>query len=207
MTTLIHSLEPLIPALRRYARALVRDPWDADDLVQDCLERAISRWHQRRGDEGGNSGNTRAWVFTILHHLAMTRLRRAARRPRPVALDEVDGSSETMMDRMTGDGGPSGRENPQESWLHCQDILDALSRLPVDQRTVLLLVTVEDLSYAEAARVLDIPVGTVMSRLSRARDRLHQTLAHEALPTLSRPRLHAVPSNPPLRPSALRSVK
>lgn len=64
---MVRQIEPLIPALRRYARALLRDRAAADDLVQDCLERAVSRWHQRRAD-----GDTRSWIFTILHNLAMT---------------------------------------------------------------------------------------------------------------------------------------
>jgi len=158
---LIATLSPLIPALRRYARSLMRNRWDADDLVQDCLERAISRWHQRRGDDT-RDGNTRAWLFAILHNLAMTRLRRASRRPALVALDEADAMTDSAI---------------QESHLHCQDVLSALTRLPDEQRTVLLLVAVEDLSYVEAARVLDIPIGTVMSRLSRARARLHTILS------------------------------
>src|SRR5258708_38354550 len=77
MADIAHLIEPVIPALRRYARTFVRGAADADDLVQDTLERAISRWHQRRSD-----GETRAWLFTILHNLAVNRLRRPAR-PRP----------------------------------------------------------------------------------------------------------------------------
>src|SRR6266404_3123525 len=77
MADMAHLIEPVIPALRRYARTFVRDAADADDLVQDTLERAISRWHQRRSD-----GETRTWLFTILHNLAVNHLRRAARRGR-----------------------------------------------------------------------------------------------------------------------------
>jgi len=156
---LVRTIEPLIPALRRYARALLRDPCDADDLVQDCLERTIGRWHQRRDD-----GNTRAWVFAILHNLAMTRLQRAAKQPRMVSIDAAQSASIRAM---------------QEERVHCQDIMGLLACLPEEQRSVLLLVAVEDLSYAEAATALDIPVGTVMSRLSRARDRLHKLLSDE----------------------------
>src|SRR6202165_6397755 len=72
MADMRHLIEPVIPALRRYARTFVRDAADAEDLVQDTLERAISRWHQRRSD-----GDTRAWLFTILHNLAVNHLRRA----------------------------------------------------------------------------------------------------------------------------------
>ena len=67
MNDMVHLIEPLIPALRRYARTLVRDRFAADDLVQDCLERAVSRWHQRRRD-----GDPRTWVFSILHNLAVS---------------------------------------------------------------------------------------------------------------------------------------
>ncbi len=82
MADMAHLIEPVIPALRRYARTFVRDAADADDLVQDTLERAISRWHQRRSD-----GDTRTWLLTILHNLAVNRLRRAARRGREVPFD------------------------------------------------------------------------------------------------------------------------
>lgn len=78
------QVEPLIPALRRYARALVRDRSAADDLVQDCLERAVSRWHQRR------DGSVRAWLFTILHNLAVSQFRQARARGRHMALMGVD---------------------------------------------------------------------------------------------------------------------
>jgi len=180
---LIRMLEPLIPALRRYARSLIANRWDADDLVQDCLERAISRWHQRRGDDK-RDGNTRAWLFAILHNLAMTRLARAARQPATVAVDEA---TDATMDA-------SCPPDP----LQRRGILAALARLPDDQRAVLLLVAVEDLSYTEAARVLDVPLGTVMSRLSRARDRLHALLSEatggDALTDTPRARLHLVKS-------------
>jgi len=177
---LIATLSPLIPALRRYARSLMRNRWDADDLVQDCLERAISRWHQRRrGDD------TRAWLFAILHNLAMTRLARAARHPATVSIDEAS----------TASVAPAASDP-----LAGRDILAALARLPDEQRAVLLLVTVEDLSYAQAAQVLGVPVGTVMSRLSRARDRLHTLLADDPgdaatlSPHAPRPRLRIVTS-------------
>src|SRR6202163_2986509 len=84
MADMAHLIEPVIPALRRYARTFVRDAADADDLVQDTLERAISRWHQRRSD-----GETRTWLFTILHNLAVNHLRRAARRGREVPFDDA----------------------------------------------------------------------------------------------------------------------
>jgi len=171
---MVRLVEPLIPALRRYARALMRERAAADDLVQDCLERAISRWHQRRQDD-----DARAWIFTILHNLAMTRLRRAAQRPVHVALDDAAAAN-------------LSQAASQEEGLRHRDLLNALAQLPDEQRTVLLLVTVEQLSYADAARVLDLPIGTVMSRLSRARERLARLMSAEPRKTLSPPYLRSV---------------
>lgn len=156
---------PLVPSLRRYARSLLRDHAAADDLVQDCLERVIGRWHQRRAD-----ADTRTWVFTILHNLAVNRFKQIARRGRHVAVEEED---EAMF------ASPPN----QEEGLHHQAVLDALACLPDDHRSVLLLISVEDLSYAEAATVLNIPIGTVMSRLSRARHRLARLIDEEPRPT------------------------
>lgn len=173
-TEMVHLIEPLIPVLRRYARALLRDRAAADDLVQDCLERAIGRWHQRRADS-----EPRAWIFAILHNLAMTRLRRASSRPRPVAVEDVE-------------EGDLATPASQEDGLRHRDLVSALSRLPDEQRTVLLLVCIEELSYAEAARVLDVPIGTVMSRLSRARERLHKEITDNPRPESGRPHLRRV---------------
>jgi RNA polymerase sigma factor (sigma-70 family) len=157
MNDMLHQVEPLIPALRRYARALVRNRAAADDLVQDCLERAVSRWHQRR------DADARSWLFTILHNLAINQFRRAAARGKHVTIDETNEDN-------------FGQDAVQEQKLIYQDVLNKLAKLPDDQRAVLLLVAVEDLSYADAAKVLNIPLGTVMSRLSRARERLQQEI-------------------------------
>ena len=153
-------IEPEIPGLRRYARALVRDREAADDLVQDTLERAIAHWRSRRSE-----GDLRAWLFAIGRNLHLSALRQAGRRPvcaGPDALDRVVAHGAT----------PDGA-------LGARDVLVALDRLPEEHRSVLLLVGVEDMSYAQAARVLDVPIGTVMSRLSRARDRLRQEMDGE----------------------------
>ncbi len=158
-STMERLIEPVVPALRRYAWALSHDRTAADDLVQDCLERAVSRWHQRRNDE-----DVRPWLFAILHNLAITRLRRMASRPRHVALDDV-GEAAFAVDA------------PQEDRLRYRDLLAGLAQLSEDQRAVLLLVAVEELSYADVASVLGVPVGTVMSRLSRARDRLFKLMS------------------------------
>jgi RNA polymerase sigma-70 factor (ECF subfamily) len=156
---MMRLIAPVVPRLRRYARALLRDSAAADDLVQDCLERALSRWHQRRGD-----GDARSWLFTIAHNLAMNRLRQDVRRGQHLPVEAANLAE-------------LARPADQESALHHQDIIAAIARLPHDQRAILLLVGVEDLSYADTARALDVPIGTVMSRLSRARARLREELA------------------------------
>lgn len=161
MNDMLHLIEPLIPALRRYARTLLRDRAGADDLVQDCLERAISHWGQRRDD------NPRAWLFTILHNLAMTRLRSSNTRPHHIAIDDAQ-------------EGTFARAPSQEDGLRYRELLTALARLPEEQKSVLLLATVEGLSYAETAAVLGVPIGTVMSRLSRARERLQHEMDADA---------------------------
>ena len=165
----------MIPALRRYARALLREQAAADDLVQDCLEKVITYWDSRR-----SHADTRSWVFAILHNLAMTALRRhAGGHGMHVSIDEVAESLMTV---------PA----TQEDALHYRDLMSAVDALPPEQRSVLLLVSVEDMSYADAARILDIPIGTVMSRLSRAREKLLK---------LMEAGLHTTPK------SALRRVK
>jgi RNA polymerase sigma-70 factor (ECF subfamily) len=159
---MITLVQPQIPALRRYARALLRDRDNADDLVQDVLERSIASWGQRR-----EAASVRAWLFTILHNLAIDRIRQSNRRGTGESIDAV----------------PEARlavAAEQEAGIGRGDILALVSTLPDEQRSVLLLVGVEELSYAEAALVLDIPIGTVMSRLSRGRERLRRMMAGES---------------------------
>jgi RNA polymerase sigma-70 factor (ECF subfamily) len=160
-------LEQHIPALRRYAFAMVRQHDAADDLVQDCLERALSRWHLRQRD-----GNLKAWLFTILRNLFITNYRQKRRRGQHVPWDEV-------ADPRTTGGSPEGT-------TAVKDILAALDTLPEDQKSVILLVGVEDMSYEDAARVLDLPIGTVMSRLSRGRERLWDYLENGRTAVLRR---------------------
>ena len=160
MNDLILLVEPMIPALRRYARALLRDRESADELVQDCLERALNRWLLRRP-----SGNLRSWLFAILHNGFVSGRRQAARRGIHTGLDERAFELE--------------QPAVQESTVVMGDLLAALDTLPDEQRAVLLLVGVEDLTYDEAARVLDVPIGTVMSRLSRGRERLRRVMDGE----------------------------
>jgi RNA polymerase sigma factor (sigma-70 family) len=161
----VYRIEAHIPALRRYAFALTRDHAAADDLVQDCLERAVGRWHLRRRD-----GNLRSWLFAILHNLFISRLRRAHRQPPHDALDES----------------ASGVAGDQDGALLGRDILRALHSLPAEQKAVLLLVGVDGFSYEEAGRVLGVPIGTVMSRLSRAREALRRRIEGGSPVTLRR---------------------
>jgi len=149
------SIVELIPRLRRYARALTGDHAAADDLVQDTLERAWAKLHlYRRGTD------LRAWLFTVMHNVYVNQLRAA----RPVA----------QLDEDMPELSQPGRE---ADGLELRDLDLAIRRLPPDQREVLLLVVLEDMSYDEAAGTLGIPIGTVMSRLARAREKLRAMLS------------------------------
>lgn len=149
-----------IPHLRRFARSLVGDRESADDLVQDCLERAWSRAHLLRSE-----GELRVWLFTILHNLYVSSLRKRRRETRLAA---VPG-------RVEAQSSPAR----QELGVTMDDLERALDALDDDQRAALLLVVVEDLPYQEAASVLGVPLGTFMSRLHRARRRLRALLEGE----------------------------
>ena len=149
-----------LPALRRYARVLTGDAWAADDLVQDTLERAYSKWLLWRTES-----DLRAWLFTMMHNLYLNQRRALPALP-TLDLDEVQ-------DRLPGT--PSRSDD-------ALDLERCLQRLPTDQRAVLLLVAMEDMSYEDTARILDIPVGTAMSRLSRARTRLRVLMDREPAP-------------------------
>lgn len=153
------ALRDQIPRLRRYARALTGDRDAADDLVQDTLERALSRSALFRP-----GGDPRPWLFTIMHNLFVNHVRSAAtRRTTPLDPDAFE---------------PVSRDATQDG-LAVRDLDRALAHVPADQREVLLLVGLEDLSYADAAKVVGIPVGTVMSRLSRGREKLRAALASD----------------------------
>ena len=154
-----------IPGLRRYARALTGDAWAADDLVQDTLERACSKW--RLWVVGSD---LRAWLFTLMHNLFVNQLRRSSRQAGLAAPLDIDELSEQLAAPDAG----------QEQML---DLQRCLLRLPQDQRAVLLLVSLEDMSYEETAHIVGAPVGTVMSRLSRARTRLRELMNSPAQAT------------------------
>jgi RNA polymerase sigma-70 factor, ECF subfamily len=150
MHAFLDEIELCVPALRRYARALTRNADLADDLVQDCIERAIRKKGLFRP-----TGPVQAWLFTMLLNIYRNDLRRRRRE-----------SGFTSMDAMLIE--PS-IPAPQMGRLALAEMARALDALPDDQREALLLVVLEGFSYAEASRVLGIPQGTLMSRLSRAR--------------------------------------
>lgn len=151
-------IEEHIPSLRRYARALMGDAWAADDLVQDTLERACSKW--RLWTAGTD---LRAWLFTLMHNLYVNQVRHAVRQSSAGTLVDVEDVGAELV-------------APQAPTDQTLDLQRCLLRLPDDQRAVLLLVTLQDMSYEEVARVTGAPLGTVMSRLSRARSRLRELM-------------------------------
>lgn len=147
-----------IPRLRRYARALLRDRDSADDLVQDCLERALSRMENWRTGE-----NPRRWLFTIMHHLFVDQARKVKRRAEVVMLTLDD--SEAL----------SSPAEQAES-IASREIMDALQAISPERRVALVVVGIEGFSYAEAATMLGIPAGTLMSRVARGREELRALL-------------------------------
>lgn len=158
------KIEKQIPSLRRYAWSLTGNKSDADDLVQDCIEKAIRGWTQLR-----NEDRLRQWMFSILHNQFLNELRRRRSRheDRHEQLDADIPDMQTQADQ-----------------VYLRQVLRAVSRLDPDRRSVLTLVAVEGFSYEAVASILDIPVGTVMSRLSRARADLRQLLDGDAAANL-----------------------
>ena len=163
------ELVAAIPRLRRYARVLTGEATRADDLVQDTLARA---WEKRRLWQAGT--DLRAWLFTVMHNVFVNQRALARRDARNVSLDS---------DAESGDAWHLAVRPMQQVHVELREIVVHLGQLPAEQREVLLLAAVEELKYEEIASVLDIPVGTVMSRLSRAREKLRR-LAGEPAPTI-----------------------
>lgn len=151
-----------IPHLRRYAGFIVGDPQRADDLVQDCLERALRKSHLWK-----RYGSLRSWLFRLLYRLHIDSVR-AHRKQRRVA-------------EAAADAQPNAVPPQQPSSLQLGDVVAALRRLPEEQQAAILLVGVEGFSYEEAAQILDIPIGTLRSRLSRGRDALRSGWSPEPL--------------------------
>jgi RNA polymerase sigma-70 factor, ECF subfamily len=147
------QIEALIPRLRRYARAMARDPVAADDLVQDCLVRALGKiqlWEK--------GTDLRAWLFTILHNQYVSLARQTARQRASIALQQCS---------------PGSALSPTQTMrLELRDLERAIAKLPEEQRSVILLIGLEGMGYEEAAAVVNLPVGTVRSRVSRGRETL-----------------------------------
>lgn len=153
------DLVAAIPRLRRYARVLTGDSTRADDLVQDTLARA---WEKRRLWEAGT--DLRAWLFTIMHNLHVNQL----------AIWRREAAHESLDADPDGRGWQSPVRANQVERVELLEVMREMGRLPAEQREVLLLAAVEELRYEEIAALLSVPIGTVMSRLSRAREKLRK---------------------------------
>jgi len=159
------ELVAAIPRLRRYARVLTGDATRADDLVQDTLARA---WEKRRLWQAGT--DLRAWLFTVMHNVYVNQLALARREAGNISLDaDTNGAAWQLPVR-----------GNQLDRVELLELVTQMGRLPPDQREVLLLAAVEELRYEEIAKVLSVPIGTVMSRLSRAREKLRRFVADPA---------------------------
>jgi RNA polymerase sigma-70 factor, ECF subfamily len=153
MNDFTRLLEAEIPRLRRYARALTRDVSRADDLVQSCLVRAVSKQHLWQPGT-----DLRAWLFTILHNQHVNDVRRSVREGTNVPIEDAAPVLTTQSNAFDA--------------LQLRDLERALGKLAPEQRQVILLVGLEGMRYEEVASILDIPIGTVRSRLSRGREQL-----------------------------------
>lgn len=169
MSEFLIELEQCIPALRRYAYSLLHQQDEADDLVQDCLERALKKqslWQQ--------GSSLRAWLFTMQHNIFINKLRSKGRQP------EMTAETESLSHQL----------EPDQTDVLIHDINFCMQQLPEDQQQVLLLVTVEGFTYKQVGKIMNIPLGTVMSRLSRARKTLQKIMNGETKP--SQPVLRSV---------------
>ena len=152
-------VETEIPRLRRYARALTRDVVRADDLVQSCLTRAVAKQHLWQ-----YGTNLRAWLFTIMHNQHVNDVRRGVREGNTVELEQAR--------MLTAPSNAIPR-------LELRDLERALAKLAHEQREVILLVGLEGMRYDQVAEILNVPIGTVRSRLSRGRDQLRRLMGRE----------------------------
>jgi RNA polymerase sigma-70 factor, ECF subfamily len=153
---LSEELVTLLPRLRRFARALSRNPHDADDLLQLAIERALTRAAQLRDD-----APLANWMFGIVRHAWIDELRARARGAR-VFVPELEGQRVA--------------DARQSTDLELLSVQDAMARLPEEQRMAVALVLIEGLSYKEAAHVMEVPIGTLTSRLARGREALQAML-------------------------------
>jgi RNA polymerase sigma-70 factor (ECF subfamily) len=174
MSDFAQLLEMEIPRLRRYARALTRDPSRADDLVQSCLVRAIAKKHLWQPGT-----DLRAWLFTILHNQHVNDVRSSVREGACVPVEDV---------------GPILTVPPNAAAsLQLRDLERVIATLPEEQRQVILLVGLEGMSYERVAVILRVPIGTVRSRLSRGRETLRRRMDIKRGTTQATPRDRANP--------------
>jgi RNA polymerase sigma-70 factor (ECF subfamily) len=162
------ALVAQLPVLRRYAMALVGNAALADDLVQDCIERALGQESQLR-----EAGRLAGWLRRILYHLYIDEIRRNKRRGRTQDITELSDSLELSA--------------PAPDTSSVREFIHAVDRLSIEHRQILLLVSVEELSYREIADELEIPIGTVMSRLARAREQLREVMQRDSAQIISLP--------------------
>lgn len=160
-----------VPQLRSYARSLLRDKDLADDLVQDCVQRAIEKLHLWRPES-----DLRAWLFTIMHNIFVSQIRRNAAAPTFVSSDDPENDFEQYY----------GVASQHETQTDMHKLEAAMTRLSNEHREVIHLVCIEEMTYDEVAKILDVPVGTVMSRLSRAREALRKLMYDNGAPNLRR---------------------
>jgi len=151
----VRPLAAEIPRLRRYARALLHDPNRADDLVQETLLRGLEKSHLYT-----SGTDLRAWLFTIMHNQYVNSVRRSVRQRDTIVVERVHLVSPA----------------PQLSKLELRDLESAIARLPAEQRETLLLIGLEGMSYEEVAQICGVPIGTVRSRLHRAREGLRRMM-------------------------------
>lgn len=157
MTGFARLLEAQLPRLRRYARALTRDPSRADDLIQDTLVRALAKKHLYQ-----DGTNLRAWLFTLMHNQHVNNARRNVREDNSLDMDTVAAHLVAVTD-------PTASRQLRE-------LDEAIGKLAMEQRQVILLIGLEGMSYEETAAILDVPIGTVRSRLSRGREALRRLM-------------------------------
>jgi len=160
MPDFAHLLEEQIPRMRRYAVALTRNRDMADDLVQATLVRAIAKQHLFKPDT-----NLRAWLFTLMHNQYVNEVRRATKWGKPVQIDDVSGGLAAVADTSAS--------------RQLTELDEAIGKLPVEQRQVVLMVGLEGMAYEEVASILMVPIGTVRSRLSRGRSTLRRLMGME----------------------------
>src|SRR3954469_2209081 len=160
MTEFARLLEAQLPRLRRYARALTRDPSRADDLIQDTLVRALAKQHLYQ-----DGTNLRAWLFTLMHNQYVNNARRNVREDNSLDVDTVAAHLVAVTD-------PTASRQLRE-------LDEAIGKLAIEQRQVILLIGLEGMSYEETAAILNVPIGTVRSRLSRGREALRRLMGME----------------------------